>query len=239
MRDNVQLQVNTIENDNAIPVSEYIEDRTSPILETFGLNLTSEVLPLTFDETVDTSSVDVKKITIKSDNSSDSESQVPLTNGYVSEDDSTIIHINLIDFDLHAIKRKLDLATDINNACVRITEDNVFDMAEDPNGMTDTTLCTRALTEDFVRPQLVEFGVNVNISELYLRFDEPIDLESINISLITLQSVMDTTAAGTYKDYTLTGGNASSVDLLLFIITMTNDDLNEINHYYVVHFRLI
>ena len=226
--DNVGLNVDRISSANATYASEYIPDDSNPILEGFSLNLTSEILTLTFDETVDTGTVEIKGITIQSDDTENPDFEVSLTKAIVSDLNSTIVHIQLDDIDLHNIKRDLELATADNNTCLSIEDDTVFDMSGKPNGIEYTVLCTDRLTPDEVSPRLIEFGANVNASELYLRFDEPIDLDSIDVTLITLQSVRNITTSSYYENFTLTEGNVTSTDLLLFTVKMSNNDLNEI-----------
>ena len=227
VNDNAGLPVVSLSDTNAKQAENYTPDGTKPELLAFSLNLTSEILSLTFNETVDASSILVSGITIQSDINKTLAIGVPLTKGAVSIEDSTVIDIKLIASDLHKIKRELDLATNENNTCILIASSSVIDMSEQLNTINDTSLCTDAFTEDNVRPNLVSFGANVNHSELYLYFDEPINIASVNLSLITLQSVKNV-SSDLYETYTLKGGNISSPDLLQFTVTMTNNDLNEI-----------
>ena len=229
LTDNAGLTVVPISSSNAEPVTSYTFDETSPILNYFSLNLTSDVLSLTFDETVDASLIIVTGMIIQDDYEPYSTSSVTLRPGIVLSEDSTVIDIQLNALDLHNIKRQLNLATDDNNTCLTILSDSVTDTSEKMNTISHTTQCTPDFTPDLVRPRLISFGANVNRSELYLNFDEPMDLNLINLTFVTLQSVQNvSSASSSYESYTLTGGIVNSTSLLQFTVTMTNDDLNEI-----------
>ena len=227
VKDNVDLYIDEVSNTSgAFNVAEFTRDTSFPELVQFALNMSSEILTLTFDETVDSSTLNVGGITIQSDDTESPEFFVDLIAGSISVQNSTIVYIQLSDLDLHMIKRRLDLATSDNNTCLKIQQNSVLDMAKNP--LQTTYQCTDLLTPDNVRPRLVAFGANVNASELYLRFNEPMDIDSIDITQLTLQSVQDITDVSFYENFTLTEGNLSSTDLLLFTVVMSNDDLNEI-----------
>ena len=228
VRNNDDLDVVPIGPDAGVLVSVYFDDETTPKLEKFSLNLTSEILSLTFDETVNAKSVVITGITIQSGKTNATE-EVAITDGEIlNEEDSTIVSIKLTDTDLHEIKRRLDLATDENNTCITIDDSSVSDLAQSPNTVLETTLCNVSLTEDRVQPNLINFLININTSTLILNFDEPINMDSVDLTEITFQSVRNISAVDSYEYYTLTGGNVTSPDQLMLTVTITNDDLNEI-----------
>ena len=59
---------------------------------------------------------------------------------------------------------------------------------------------------------------------LILVFDEPIDIDSINVTLLTLQSSESITSG--IESLTLSGGNATTTNQLQVIINMTTSDVN-------------
>jgi len=70
------------------------------------------------------------------------------------------------------------------------------------------------------------FAVNLNSGILTLNFDEPIDIASMNLTLLTLQAAQ---MRGTgVEKVTLTGGEATTSDGLQVLVNMTVDDLNVI-----------
>ena len=73
---------------------------------------------------------------------------------------------------------------------------------------------------------LIAFGVDVNATTITIVFDEPINITSINLTELTLQAA--STQLPGVEEFTLTGGNYTTVDQLTFIITLTEADGNRI-----------
>ena len=227
VRDTFSNPVRGILNITGIRVRDYTRDATSPVFTSFSFNLTSEILSLTFDETVNAASVQPQLITFQSDSSGSD--PVPLTGGIVSSEDSTIIYIQLVDIDLHNIKRSLNLATRLNNTCLTLALMTLSDLSMPPNDIQLTTLCAESFTEDLLSPQLTTFGVNLNIGILTLNFDEPIDIASMNLTLLTLQAAQ-VMGLGV-EEVTLSGGEATTVNGLQVLVNISIDDLNVIKQH--------
>ena len=227
IQDTSRLNVVTISNNSAISVRPggYIRDITPPYLVEFSFNLTSELLILTFDETVDAATVVPERIIFQSDEfGSDA---VMLSGGDVSTEDSTVISISLTDVDLHNIKRNLDLATRLNNTCIRVLAMALSDLSIPmPNTFPETTQCAATFTADLVQPRLNSFAVNVNSGMLILNFDEPVDIATVNASSLTLQAQQ--IAGPRVEEVRLTGGEVSSLNQLQVVFNLTLDDLNVI-----------
>ena len=227
VRDTFNNPVKVIMNITGIRVTDYIGDGTPPVFTSFSFDLSSEVLSLTFDETVNATSVQPQLITFQSDSSGSD--PVPLTGGIVSSEDSTIIYIQLVDIDLHNIKRSLNLATRLNNTCLTLAVMTLSDLSLPPNDIQLTTLCAESFTEDLVSPQLTTFGVNLNIGILTLNFDEPIDIASMNLTLLTLQAAQ--VMGPGVEEVTLSGGEATTVNGLQVLVNISIDDLNIIKQH--------
>ena len=224
VKDTFDLPVVAINSTDARLVTSFNADGTPPLLLSFNLSLSTEVLTLVFDETIDASSVMPGRITIQADLTAPSPPSVMLQGGNVTLEDSTIIHIQLEDGDLHKIKRELDLATSANDTCISVLSMMAFDLANMPNFLEQTELCVDGFEADFVRPRLVGFGVNLNSGEIALNFDEPVDIGTVNLTALTLQEAM---AAGVgVAEVTLTGGSVTSANGLQVIVNLTLDDLN-------------
>ena len=224
--DMVGIPVRAISAPTALQVFSYTRDATPPLLICFSLNLTSEILSLTFSETVDASTVNPTLITLQSDLTS-TPTSVTLSGGTVSPDDSTIIDITLSQYDLHRIKWEDNLATELNNTCISVSSATVYDLSQPAEAIVATRLCAKSFSSDAVAPRLQSFSVFLNHSQLILNFDEPVETSSINLTLITLQNTSNFSSAGA-ESFTLTGGNITRTSLLQFVVTVSNDDLNEI-----------
>ena len=91
--------------------------------------------------------------------------------------------------DLNEIKRLFTLAIDDLSTYVTITSFVVDDM----NGNAadeiaeDDALTVSVFVADRSPPQLEEFDLNLNSSELVLRFNETVNRESLNVESITIQ----------------------------------------------------
>jgi len=87
--------------DNAQKADAFFEDLIRPSLVEFDLDMDNGVLILTFNETVDASSLQPMGITILSDNTNTTEFAHTLTGAaYTTPEDSTVIEIWLLDSDL-------------------------------------------------------------------------------------------------------------------------------------------
>ena len=227
VQDTSNLDVVAISNTSAIPVriDGYTRDTTPPYLVEFSFNLTSELLILTFDETVDVSTVRPDMIIFQSDEFGSN--MVPLSGGDVSSDDSTVVSITLTDVDLHNIKRNLDLATRLNNTCITVLGMALSDLSfPTANRFREATQCATVFIPDLVEPRLNSFVVNLNSGILILNFDEPVDIDTINATSLTLQA--DSVAGPRVEEVTLTGGEVSSPNQLRVIFNITLEDLNVI-----------
>ena len=221
VRNFFDLPVVAVSNGSALS-STFMTDMTPPVLLRFSLNLTSEELILTFDETVDASSVQISNIEIQSDDMGSN--RFTLRDSNASRVDSTQITITLGQADLYSLKTNLDLGTDDNNTCVFLRDNAVRDLSMIGVPIISTTNCIADFYGDFISPRLTSFVVNVNASTLILNFDEPIDVGTINETFLTLQAQQR--AGSRVQEVTLTGGESTTADHLEVILTITLEDLN-------------
>ena len=212
-----------IPSSNSIPVSTYIPDVTGPVLQSFEVNLDSEILTLHFDETVNVSSIVYLYFTVQSSLA------MPETNYTLSG--GTVLGINSPDveimFDFHDLNQlKLDpfLATSINNTYLVTVEGGILDLALVPNQAFLAELKASSFTEDQTRPRLLRFSANLNFETLTLNFDEPVNASSLDTTGITLLSEQSGSSTFTLTE----GSNTSSENGLQIVINFSVDDLNEI-----------
>ena len=216
--------VRPIPSFDALQVSTYIADTTGPNLESFELNLTSEILTLHFDETVNVSSLEFMLFTIQS--SLPTGINYTLTGGKVLSNNSFDVEIQLSFRDLNQLKVNTELATGIGNTFLSIETEAVFDLASLANPILQEMLPVSSFTGDFTSPQLLQFSVNLNFETLTLNFDEPVNASSLNVLGLTLLDSQDVTSAEGV--ILLSSGNTSSPNGLQIVIDLSTDDLNVI-----------
>ena len=105
----------------ALIVFEFTNDTTPPQLLRFDLDLTTEILTLTFDETVRVETLDVRQITIQDRMAANSDLYWSLRAGVVLSNDSTVVMIALDNNDLNQIKIRPDVATFENDTYISVT----------------------------------------------------------------------------------------------------------------------
>ena len=208
-----------IPNDTAKLASDFVQDTTNPVLLSFTLNLTSEQLALTFDETVSYSSVVLRLLTLQSGLNG---SAINLTDSStVSESNSTIITVFLSTQDLNRIKLNTDLAVSISSTYLTIAYETLRDMASVPN--LEQTLLADNFTADMNNPYLETFLFDLDEGLITLNFNEAVNASSVNVSLMTFLD----TANGSiiFAPEALNVNSTNGPRLRLFL---TTDDLNRI-----------
>ena len=211
-----------LEPENAQQAHDFTDDTTDPILLSFSLNLTTNELMLTFDETVSYSSLDLTRLTLRSSINS---STVRLTNtSHVLMDDSTILTISLSRQDLNRIKLDTTLAIDQDTTELVISSAAVQDMSHvTPNTNNEQTLSADGYYQDYVQPELETFLFDLDEGLVVLNFNEAIKSQSINVSLISFSNAINGSIVFNPQDLIVNSTNGPQLRLFL-----TSDDLNAI-----------
>ena len=105
--------VEGVASDSAVRVRRYIVDRTQPNLYNFTIDLETEVIVLTYDETVNGSSLNIPEFTVQG--SPGPSSSRRLSDSTHSSNFSTFVTIFLGLNDLNEIKRLTGVATSVGN----------------------------------------------------------------------------------------------------------------------------
>lgn len=177
----------TISETNALPVRAFTNDTTSPLLLGFDLNLTSEILTLTFSETVRVDTLDVTQITLQ--NGPLFSEFWMLADGVPLTTDDTVVSIRLQNGDLNQIKNLTDLATNGNNTYISVTQLLIQDMNSNNNDQRPPSIPIQAteFVEDMIRPELASFDLDMDGSGLLtLSFSETVNVSSLDVTQITL-----------------------------------------------------
>ena len=216
-------------NPNEIPL-EFIQDSSPPILLYFDVDLTTNNITLVFDETIDYPTFDARQISFHSDTANASVT-FKLSN---RQADRSNLYSPILSFipdpeDEVIIKALDGLATSVNDTFISFTSDLIQDrdgnnaMARDVNN----ALQVRNFTADSIQPDLVIFSeMDLDSGSLVLSFNEPMNINSINYSLITIHD-------GSADSLTLTGGSAvyesdPTTDKREIRITLNREDIRSL-----------
>ena len=205
--------------------SAFYEDTIQPNLLSFGLDLNTGVLSLTFDETVNASSINPDQITLLGDNTNDTIHQLTLTgSNYISPVDDTVIFINITDADLNEIKRQRGLATNDSVTFISITDQFVDDMNGNPviNIIERSALSVTDYKNDTTMPQLLAFDFDLTNNLMTLSFSETVRVETIRLQSVLIQNELNT------EQWQLEAGEAITDDDTTIVVRFNNTDLNEI-----------
>ena len=216
--------VRAVENDTAEGVTMYLPDVTPPELNSFILNLTTDILSLTFSETVRSSPFDVTALTLQ--DMTNSTSYTLTMSSYTNSPDGTIIEVILGRTDLNQIKLDTNLATSIDNTYLSITSAAVRDMFGIPV-QNDSLMSMRAdnFTEDTVNPVLENFVLDLNEGSLILSFSETVNAISLNITAFSLQNSQNISDSTSSLSFSPVAVNENGPIIAVPLLTV---DLNEI-----------
>jgi hypothetical protein len=204
-----------------IQVDSYTADLTRPEIVAFSVNMTSEILTVTFDETVESLSVSPSGFIFESA----AFPSATLTSFDFVSPSSTVVSFGLATVDLDIIKYATDSCISTGSCTLNITSSAIQDKAG--NQLVPKVLTASNFVEDKVRPTLLQFDLNMNTGTIELLFDETMESNSLDINSITL--------SGPASSYTLTNSASTSGDGTRFVINIGITDLNSIKYHQVCH----
>jgi hypothetical protein len=186
-----------IEKSGAQRVVTFVADEVRPILVQFDMSMDGEgTLTMTFDETMDTSSLSVNNLVIQ--NGATATVEYKLTVGVFSSlrvDDSTVIVLTLSKVDRNGLKTK-GLAVSKETTWLRF---DVNPFINDMNGKGVVLRADQSAMEatnyvgDTTNPALDSFDLNMASLKLAMTFSEPINTGSFHVKQIR---VTDSATAG-------------------------------------------
>ena len=196
-------------------------DSTSPQLKNVDIDMDGATTTLTFDETVDVSTLLRGAVTLLGNRSgSPAVTFSACPDGTCSlSKDGTVVKINILDDDMNQIKLKL-FATEASNAFVSITDALVKDAAQVPNKVKQVlakdAIKVSGYTKDGTDPRFASFKVDLEDSVITMTFTEPVKPASINYTGIVLQASSSSRA----ESLRLTGGSVAETALASMTITI-------------------
>jgi len=174
-------------------------DFTPPCLESFTLDLSSDVLTLYFSETVNRESLDITQIIIQN-STSITTSFYQLTSGRVPAGNNRIITITLDRTDANEIKRLTTLATNSASTYISFTSSLVSDLNNNlVEPISNSSAWQVAMyVPDTTNPTLVSFDFllaaeNTPPILLILHFSETVQASTLNVRNVVLQLNQSTT----------------------------------------------
>ena len=198
-----EVLLDQISSQNALNVTDIARDEVNPHITGFvELDITNATLTLTFSETVNSSSLNVTALTLQNfyvsgGNRFDS---FRLTGGSTMSANSAEIVIDLTIDDLNSLKARIgesDLCSGQQTCYVRADTGLIFDMSHNPNdALVDPSIpslegALASYIEDTLRPNLVNYTIDLTDGILYLTFDETIDHDSFDSDFIAIQGKKD------------------------------------------------
>ena len=230
MRDLVVVEIS---EESGLQGRIHTPDTTSPVLVNFSLNMDTTTLVLTFNETVDTATLNVSHITLQHSNLSSPDyhsSPYSLTPGlqetHTTSDDSHIVVIHLGPTDRNEIKRRQNLAVSLETTYMYVSPLAVYDM--NGNNLTaiedGKALQAWNYTSDATPPELVSFSIDMDTGSFVLTFGETVNASTLVLTALTFQDY----DGDPENNHTLTGGNSSQSDSTMLIVNLTIDDLNSL-----------
>ena len=204
------------------PFITFVKDTTPPELVSFDLDLNSGVLLLLFSEPVNANTLDPTQVTLQ--NAVIASVSLTLSNATTTSSSNGLMIVLHLHSDADRIKASTELATSLNNTFLSLTASTIQDVSGSPVVPVPPSFAILAMVfiTDFTQPQLVSFGLDLDIGSLQLSFSEAVDLSTLDPTGITLQS----SSTLPTNSFTLTGGSAVAVSFTETMLVLTTDDAN-------------
>ena len=173
------------------------------------INMENGTLILEFSETIDFVTFSPEQISLQSifDPPLD---RFNITDANSTQLSLTTIEVELSMSDLADLKRELTVCTSRGNCYIFATQELIMDTAG--NSFSAIPLVSPGvIVQEFIRddlnPVLVSFDLDLDSNQLLLEFDEPIDVDSLNPTGITIHD-----AEMPINSFELTNGVVYSID---------------------------
>eukprot|EP00042_Codosiga_hollandica_P059493 m.918095 g.918095 ORF g.918095 m.918095 type:complete len:4523 (+) comp60173_c0_seq1:4307-17875(+) len=214
--DMVGIPLVPIDLAHALVVSAFVKDSTSPALVSFALDLDLAVLTLSFNEIVNSSSFDVRQVTLQSRTSLAAGVSYALTGQAGLHSLGYDVVVDLTYVDQYAIKSMRGLAKLQSSTWLSFTTAALKDMAQNSVIAVSNTAAAAAsaYTRDATAPTILWYDLDLATENVNILFSEPIDLLLVDFTRLAM------VAPAAAASVALTGGsvlNAQDVGInLLF-----------------------
>ena len=225
-----------IENDaveRSLATSNLVQDTTPPYIEWFNLDLNVGLLSMHFSEAVDVASLNTSGLAVQNGAFS-ADRVVRLHDANSSSVNGELVEIQIFRDELNELKRRVDLATDVDDTYLSLSSVTIRDMAGLPvtQRLNGLALQVNVYTNDSTRPSVRSYKLDMNTGRLSLSFLETVNVSSLVFSDIALQRAGNVSEADETSYYSLTGGSlVSSIPSTEVVIDIASNDLNAIKAY--------
>ena len=204
------------------PFETFVADVTSPVLASFGLDLNSGTLILSFSEPVNANTLDPTQVTLQ--NAIIATVDLTLSNATTTSSGNGLVIVLQLQSDADRIKASTDLADSITTTFLSLTASTIQDLSGSPvlPVLPFNALQVAYFIPDTTQPELVSFTLDMDIGSLQLTFSEAVDSSALDPTGITLQS----SAALPTTNFTLTGGSVVAVSFTEIMLRLTRVEAN-------------
>ena len=182
-----------ITDGNGYRADVYTPDTSPPTIVAANLNMSSAVLSLSFSEAVNDTSFSATGITIAAASDRMSGNQTLTSGTVVFAAHRRSCTISIVDADLDGIK--LDETLGISNTSTHLLYGSTLVRDWFGVGITGSSYASSngaleatGFQEDAINPQLVSFGLNMDLNTISLSFNEPMKASSIQVGEFRLQA---------------------------------------------------
>ena len=196
-------------------------DTIRPELVSYRLDMNTGVLHLTFDETMNVSSLNVSSITLQ-DNVAGVATifHRPNESFSLSLIDGTVVSIQLTLADITTIKDTNNFALSSLDTYLVFEEELLVDMTGNAV-VAELEGETGEFTPDTTRPSLIEYHIDLIREEITFTFDEPINASIVDLTAVTLQDGLTADDRHVLTDGVIT----TSVFSTVLVIAFADDDV--------------
>jgi hypothetical protein len=218
-------QVNSIISASALAASQVVVDVTSPQLVSFSVDLHRGLVALRFNEPMNASTLHATRFQAQA--TLQGPALHKLTGGVLQNStDGRLLILILDSSDINVIKADSSLWTQLSNTFISFGSDLVKDMNRNPVAAS-LGHAAESFEQDAGHPHLIAFDFNLDTGELFLAFNESINVSSTFVQAIALQSSFDT-FGNPSSSLRLTDGivSASANSSQSVMVTVTTNDLH-------------
>lgn len=193
-------------------------DTTMPVLMSFDINMTSQVMDLTFSKVINISTLALDQLILQSQKSvSASTLSVLFSNeiAVVQPYDTTqlVVSLKLTSYGFSKIKGLMTLAHRQATSYLAVTTKFVTDLALSKNSIVAVTAANALLATDYypdhIPPVLDSWIMDASLDVLNLTFSEPVDVDTFIITDMSLRTAVediDSTIIITFTDTSYISG---------------------------------
>lgn len=164
-----------------------VKDTTGPTLESFELDMDNALLTLTFDETVAHLKLKPQHITLQSPTLS--KTLTFSQDSVITSADALVMKIKITVEDMNEIKAK-EFCSARSNTYLSLTSDTVVDISNNPvQQATLQQVKENGYAADNTPPTIGDFGLNLELGELTVTFNEPVEPDTANENAMTIQDL--------------------------------------------------